>query len=42
MKIDGEHLQSIWFDKESDTVKIIDQTLLPHKFKIIDLKNNLE
>ena len=39
MKIDGEHLQSIWYDKESDTVKIIDQTLLPHKFKIIDLKN---
>ena len=39
MKIDGEHLQSIWYDKESDTVKIIDQTLLPHKFKVVDLKN---
>ena len=39
MKIDGEHLQSIWYAKESDTVKIIDQTLLPHKFKVVDLKN---
>ena len=37
MKIDGEHLQSIWYDSESDTVKIIDQTLLPHEFKVVDL-----
>ena len=30
-------MQSIWYDSESDSVKIIDQTLLPHNFEIVEL-----
>ena len=37
MKIAGEHVQSIWYDLDCDSVKIIDQTLLPHKFAIAEL-----
>ncbi len=36
MKINGTKYRTIWF--ENDTVKIIDQTKLPHKFIIKDLK----
>ena len=36
MKIEGKNYNTIWF--ENDTVKIIDQTKLPHKFVIKDLK----
>ncbi len=32
-------LRPIWQEDDLDTVKIIDQRLLPHKFTIIDLKN---
>ena len=37
MKIAGEHVQSIWYDLNCDSVKIIDQTLLPHEFAIVEL-----
>ena len=36
MKIDGKEYQTIWF--ENNFVKIINQTKLPHKFAIKDLK----
>ncbi len=36
MKIEGKEYHTIWF--ENNIVKIIDQTKLPHKFKIKDLK----
>ena len=36
MKIDGKAYKTIWFEK--NLVKIIDQTKLPHKFIIKDLK----
>ena len=36
MKIEGKEYQTIWF--ENEVVKIIDQTKLPHKFVIKDLK----
>ena len=36
MKIDGKSYRTIWF--ENNIVKIIDQTRLPHKFVIKDLK----
>ena len=36
MKIKGKDYKSIWF--ENNTVKIIDQTKLPHKFIIKELK----
>ena len=37
MKIEGKNYRTIWF--ENNIVKIIDQTKLPHKFIIKDLKN---
>ena len=39
MKIEGKEYRTIWFDQKSKSVKIIDQTKLPHKFIIKDLKN---
>ncbi len=36
MKIEGKEYRTIWF--ENNTVKIIDQTKLPHQFVIKDLK----
>ena len=38
MKIEGKEYCTIWFDKEQQVVKIIDQTKLPHQFIIKDLK----
>ena len=38
MKIDGKEYRTIWFDEKNKVVKIIDQTKLPHKFIIKDLK----
>ena len=38
MKIEGKEYRTIWFDDNSQTVKIIDQTKLPHQFIIKDLK----
>ena len=38
MKIDNKEYRTIWFDETSKTVKIIDQTKLPHQFIIKDLK----
>ena len=37
MHINGKAFRTIWF--ENNTVKIIDQTKLPHQFIIKDLKN---
>jgi len=39
MKIEGLEYRTIWFDEKNKSVKIIDQTKLPHKFVIKDLKN---
>lgn len=39
MNIDGKHYRTIWEKKDdSNIIQIIDQTLLPHKFAIRDLK----
>ena len=38
MKIQGTQYRTIWFDEKKKVVKIIDQTKLPHKFIIKDLK----
>ena len=38
MRIQGKEYRTIWFDEENQVVKIIDQTKLPHKFIIKDLK----
>jgi len=39
MKIEGKEYHTIWFDDENKSVKIIDQTKLPHQFIIKDLKS---
>ena len=38
MKIKGKEYRTIWYDKDNQLVKIIDQTKLPHHFIIKDLK----
>lgn len=37
MNVNGQHYQSIWFDEADDSVKIIDQARLPHRFEIVTL-----
>ena len=37
MRIDGKEFRTIWY--ENNVVKIIDQTKLPHKFVIKELKS---
>ena len=38
MKIENIDYRTIWFDENNQSVKIIDQTKLPHQFIIKDLK----
>ena len=38
MKIEGKEYRTIWLDDNNDSVKIIDQTKLPHQLVIKDLK----
>ena len=38
MHINGKEFRTIWFDKKDQVVQIIDQTKLPHKFEIKNLK----
>jgi len=38
MKIEGKEYRTIWFEEQNQVVKIIDQTKLPHKFIIKNLK----
>ena len=37
MKVKGVSYKTIWFDSNKSCVKIIDQSVLPHKFRILDL-----
>ena len=37
MKVDGKQMRPIWFDASDQTVKVIDQRLLPHKLEIMPL-----
>ena len=39
MKVNKKNMQTIWFDKNSGYVKIINQTMLPFKLEIKELKN---
>lgn len=38
MNVDGKNIRTIWPDKSGQTVKIIDQRKLPHRFVIEDLR----
>lgn len=37
MKVDGKDMRPIWFNRETETVQVIDQRFLPHKLIIEDL-----
>ncbi|CAG0998426.1 methylthioribose-1-phosphate isomerase [Methylophilaceae bacterium] len=37
MNIDGQHYRTIWRDKAGESVRIIDQTRLPHRFEILSI-----
>ena len=39
MKVGQLDFRSIWFDEQSDCVKIIDQRWLPHKFMVVELNS---
>ncbi len=39
MKVKGDHYRSIWWDKATGEVRIIDQRWLPHEFRIVTLKS---
>ena len=39
MIVKGKNRQSIWYDASGDEVLIIDQTRLPHEFKVLSLVN---
>jgi methylthioribose-1-phosphate isomerase len=38
MRIDGKHYRTIWVGEDGWSVQIIDQTLLPHEFRILTLR----
>ena len=38
MKVKGTHFRSIWLDKNTGKVNIIDQRVLPYEFKIISIE----
>ncbi|MBN9487516.1 MAG: S-methyl-5-thioribose-1-phosphate isomerase [Alphaproteobacteria bacterium] len=38
MKVDGKPYRTIWLGADSTTVQVIDQTMLPHRFVIRDLR----
>src|SRR5262245_52684151 len=39
MKVDGRHTRSIWLEADGETVGIIDQTVLPHRFETVLLRS---
>jgi methylthioribose-1-phosphate isomerase len=39
MKINGKSYKTIWFDNKTLKVNIIDQSLLPFQFKIVEIQN---
>ena len=39
MKVNGTPFRSIWHDKTSDTVRIIDQRWLPHDFRVVAIES---
>jgi methylthioribose-1-phosphate isomerase len=39
VKVDGKSYRTIWLAADGSTVQVIDQTLLPHKFVIRDLRS---
>ena len=42
MLINNKEWQTIWLNKQKNTVEVIDQTKLPHIFEIKEIKNSSE
>ncbi|MEQ1811459.1 MAG: S-methyl-5-thioribose-1-phosphate isomerase [Terricaulis sp.] len=42
MQVQGRHYRTIWVDDDGWSVRIIDQTLLPHRFEIVRLTSASE
>ena len=38
MKVDGRQMRTIWVDSDGESLGVIDQTLLPHRFVTVRLK----
>jgi methylthioribose-1-phosphate isomerase len=36
MKVDGQPYRTIWLNDDGNTVSVIDQTLLPHRFEMVE------
>ena len=39
MRVKGKNYKSIWLDNKRSSIVVIDQRLLPHRFKLLYLKN---
>ena len=42
MLVNEQNITTIWYDQSLDVIKIIDQRLLPHELKIIDINTITE
>ena len=42
MRIDGEDFRTIWLSADGESVEVIDQTKLPHRFEILMLRSAAE
>jgi len=44
MKVEGRHYRTIWTEGkgEGEVLRIIDQTALPHEFRILDLRSTVD
>ena len=42
MKISDKHWQTIWYNDDYNYFSVIDQSLLPHKFEIKNIRSSIE
>ncbi|MGA8654925.1 MAG: S-methyl-5-thioribose-1-phosphate isomerase [Chthoniobacterales bacterium] len=42
MNVNGQPFRSIWFDDDGETVKVIDQTKLPHRFEVLTWRHLID
>lgn len=42
MKVQGTHYRSVWWEDGEAALRIVDQTVLPHEFRILSLKSMAE
>ena len=39
MRVDGKDFRTIWLAADGETVEVIDQTKLPHRFEVLTLQD---